>query len=327
MDYLKQLFAKNDTKDIDIFCQKYKHYGSANRDKVLYYIEENSINLGFFAMYRYWLEYLYFADICGYTPVICADDHFTYKEDRPLYGTANSFEYYFVQPSAISPEEAKRSNRVILSDAVHRKMVELVLTGKTSHYKYNSRYLHMMGHIAGKYMTFNHMTKEYIEDSLKKLDFGKGKILGIHVRGTDYRAKFNNHPVYVTEEDCFAAIDGLVRKGAYDRLFLATDDIRILESFIKKYGKQLLFYEDVERSNKNKSVAFSSNSREHHKYLLGLEVIRDMYTLSLCSGLIAGISQVAICAQINKVSRGERYEYVRIIDKGIYRNGRCFSRK
>lgn len=327
MDYLKQIFEKKDKNDIDIFCQKYKHYGPANREKILYYIEENSTDLGFFAMYRYWLEYLYFADICGYTPVICADDNFPYKEDKPLYGTTNPFEYYFVQPSAISPKEAKHSNKVILSDIVHRNMVELVFTGKTSHYKYNSRYLYMMGHIVGKYMMFNHKTKEYIESSLKKINFENGKILGIHVRGTDYRAKFYNHPVYLTEEDCFVVVDELVKKGAYDRIFLATDDKRILDNFIKKYGKKLCFYEDVERSSQNKSVAFSKNSREHHKYLLGLEVIRDMYTLSLCSGLIAGISQVAICAQINKISRGERYEEVRIIDKGIYRNSHFFSRK
>lgn len=51
-----------------------------------------------------------------------------------------------------------------------------------------------------------------------------------------------------------------------------------------------------------------------------------MYTLSMCTGLIAGISQVAICAQINKLARGEQYKDLKIIDKGINVNNHIFKR-
>lgn len=97
-----------------------------------------------------------------------------------------------------------------------------------------------------------------------------------------------------------------------------------MKSFENKYGEKLCYYKDVERGSTNKSVAFCKNNREQHKYLLGLEVIRDMYTLSKCDSLIAGVSQVPICAQINKISRGEKYEVVKIIDKGINRNSHIF---
>jgi hypothetical protein len=80
------------------------------------------------------------------------------------------------------------------------------------------------------------------------------------------------------------------------------------------------------RSSKNQSVAFEKNERKHNKYKLGLEVIRDMYTLASCDGFIGGISQVAICAQINKVANKESYEDLIVIDKGIYNNSRIFRR-
>lgn len=323
---MKRLNQFLHNEEPDIFRLRQRHYGPANLEKTIYYIEEDNESLGFFAMYRCWLEYLYFADICGYTPVICAGNHFAYREEQAINKTTNPFEYYFLQPAAVSLKEVKISNKVIRADIVHRKMVELIFTGKVCNYKYNKRYLYMMGHIVNKYMKFNDCTENYINESWQTLNFGTERVLGVHIRGTDFRAKYNNHPIYVTEDDCFKEINQLLEKNSYDKIFVATDDKRILNNFIKKYGDKICFYKDVERSSVNKSVAFSYNSRKHHKYLLGLEVIRDMYTLSKCDSLVAGISQVAICAQINKVSRGEKYKDIKIIDKGLYKNSHIFTR-
>jgi len=324
--FLKHLFLKNDIETIDLFQQRQRYFGPFNKDKFLYLIEENNNNLGFFAMYRYWVEYLYFADICGYTPVILAGNGFNYREKDRVCGTKNPFEYYFNQPTSIGVRETKISSRVILSSQVHREMVELIFTGKRSHYQYNQRYLSIMGHIVKKYIRYNSYTQNYIDEGLKKLEIRNKRVLGVHIRGTDFRRKYDNHPVYVNEEDCFMHIDRIMGSSNYDHIFIATDDQRILSKFIRKYGKQLYFYEDTERSNTNQSVAFSSSNRNNHKYLLGLEVIRDMHTLSLCDGLVAGISQVAVCAQINKLSRGEKYQDIKIIDKGLYRNSHIFTR-
>lgn len=327
MEFLKCLCFKNSEMDLELFKQKQIHYGSLNRDKILYYIDEKNKNAGFFAMYRYWMEYIYFADICGYTPVIAVGNDFLYKEEETVLETDNPFEYYFIQPVRISLREAKSSSRVVQADTIHRKMVELVLTGKTNHYKYNKNYLYLMARIVKKYIQFNNHTQEYIDKGIKTLKIDKEKTLGVHIRGTDYRARYNNHPVYITEEDCFLSIDAVLENGKYSRLFVATDDSRILAKFINKYRNIICFYDDVTRSDKNKSVAFIEGERKNHKYLLGLEVIRDMYTLSRCNGLIAGISQVAICAQINKLARGEKYDYLKIIDKGFNNNGRKFGFK
>ena len=327
MKNLQQLIQQKKMGNTDLFQINTKHYGSANHDKTLYCIYETGRNLGFFAMYRHWLEYLYFADICGYTPIICAGKDFVYREENVVAGTHNAFEYFFEQPSEVKVREVKHSNKVIFSNPVHREMVELIYTGKMNHYSYTAKYLQAMSEIVRKYLLFNNHTLSYIEQSIKKIGVKVEKVLGVHVRGTDFRGKYDNHPVFVTEKEYFDEIDRIYEKNGYSKIFVATDDQRTLDKFINQYGEKICYYHDVVRGSSNSSIAFSESSRKNHKYYLGLEVIRDMYTLSMCEGIIAGISQVAICAQINKLARYEAYEDIKIIDKGIYHNHRAFCRK
>lgn len=320
----KNLMCRKEKDQIDFFQLQRKHYGFSNADKILYYINETDCTLGFFAMYRCWLEYLYFAHICGFVPVIEVGADFAYAEDKKIAGTKNSFEYYFQQPSSISVQEAMHSRRVVRSDVIHRQMVELVLTGKMFHYDCNLRYMYLMAEVIRDYLKFNCETQDYINTGMKKLGIGKIKMLGVHVRGTDFKKKYDNHPVFVTETDVFRVIDDIFEKKNYEKIFVATDDQLIQKTFERRYGDKLCFYSDVLRSSDMRSVAFHKSDRKNHKYRLGLEVIRDMYTLSQCDGFVAGISQVAVCARINKLARKEKYQDLVIIDKGINRNGRKF---
>lgn len=310
--------------DIEYLKLRPARFGKENRDKTLYYICESNGALGFFAMYRNWLEYLYFADRCGYVPVVDAGSDFAYGEKKPVHGVSNPFEYFFCQPSGIGTKQAKESYRVIRSDILHRNMIELTYTGKWNHYRYTPEYLLAMSNIIKKYVKFNAWTQKYLEKGLRTLWIEENSVLGVHIRGTDFRNGFNNHPVYVTESECFTVIDQIMAEGTYQKIFVATDDARILETFVAKYGEALCYYTDVIRSSRNKSVMLGKDGRKCHKYRLGLEVIRDMYTLAMCGGLVAGISQVAVCAQINKLAMGKKYNDLVIIDKGINRNAKNF---
>ena len=325
--FFNNLKKKQDSGDIEYLKLKPVCCGKENRDKTIYYICENNGALGFFAMYRNWLEYLHFADRCGYVPVVDAGSEFAYGEKNPICGTVNPFEYYFCQPKGIGIEKARASYRVIQSDILHRNMIEVAYTGKWNHYRYTPDYLLAMSKIVKKYIKFNSSTRNYLKTGLRLLQIDKNRTLGVHIRGTDFRNGFNNHPVYVTENECFSEIDKIMAEGKYEKIFLATDDSRILEKFAAKYGETLRYYTDVMRSGRNKSVMQGKSGRSYHKYRLGLEVIRDMYTLAMCGGLVAGISQVAVCAQINKLAMGKKYDDLAIIDKGINRNAKNFLTK
>ena len=69
----------------------------------------------------------------------------------------------------------------------------------------------------------------------------------------------------------------------------------------------------------DETVMKSTSERENHHYKLGLEVLRDMYTLSCCNGIIAGLSNVSIFARIVKLSRGCDFEFMNYLNKGIKR--------
>lgn len=325
--FASTLIKKKSGSIIDNLQLQPKHYGKENKDKIIYYICEDNGNLGFFALYRYWVEYLYFADVCGYCPVISAGKEFAYGEEKRILGTRNPYEYYFCQPSGIGLQQVRSSYKVIYSHISHRQIVEIVYTGKNDNYLYTQRYLQTMADIVKKYVKFNDNTMQFLKDGLDAIDLSNKSVLGVHIRGTDFRMGYNNHPVYVTAEEYFDVIDKYLHSKKYDKIFIATDDSRILDQFIKRYGDLLCYYEDTIRNDKNVSVIFKKEVGKEYRYRAGLEVIRDMYTLASCDGLLAGISQVAICAQINKLAQGGWYNDLEIINKGIYKNGRSFRKR
>ena len=65
---------------------------------------------------------------------------------------------------------------------------------------------------------------------------------------------------------------------------------------------------------------------EEISMLMGYEVLRDMYALAACDGLVAGLSQVVNCARIVKESSGEEYDTLCIINNGINISGKQFTK-
>ena len=103
---------------------------------------------------------------------------------------------------------------------------------------------------------------------------------------------------------------------------MASDDATVIELFKRTFGEDLLFYEDTYRSTDGSAIHYNNEqvNRNLHKYLLGLEIIRDYYTLGYCDGLITGNSNVSICARIVKYSTDKQFDNLVIIDKGINHN-------
>ena len=125
----------------------------------------------------------------------------------------------------------------------------------------------------------------------------------------------------VTVEDFFSAIDEVLGKeGGFDHIFLATDDNTRLEAFKARYGERLSYYEDVHRGEGTRLAILDALDRENTHYLDGLEALRDMYTLAACDGLIAGLSQISISARIRRLADHGPFEYMKILDKGLYRS-------
>ncbi len=54
---------------------------------------------------------------------------------------------------------------------------------------------------------------------------------------------------------------------------------------------------------------FIDDERENHHYLLGLEIIRDVYTLAACTGFVCGMSYVSFVVQILKKAKIKSLKY------------------
>lgn len=327
----KALKHINDTQYVDFYLDMesnprllfFKKNGMLNQDKAIYVITENGNGWGYFAEFRAMLCKLLYADRMGFCPYINWGENFLYSDKKKGIEIKNAFEYFFRQPSALSLEEIENSYMVAYSKSAEAVMIEREFK-RTDSYAGTGDFLKTMGNIYRKYISLNIETEHKLMQEYSEL-LGNKKVLGVHFRGTDYRREFDIHPVFVQIQDEIEAAYRIFEKFGYDKIFLATDEIGAIEEFKKKFGKDnVCCYEDTFRGDTNTSVAFSESQRSFHKYRLGYEVLRDMWTLSKCNGLVSGVSQVSTCARIVKESRNENYDQIEIIDHGVNHNDNKF---
>lgn len=290
-------------------------------DKELYYIKIDSGISGFFAILRAALDYCCYADEQGFLPYIVYGRKVLYSEKTLFLGTNNPFEYYYEQPLTFLADKLVKGMNIVKCRTEHLDKIELKYNLKASSYLVEESYIENMADIYKKYMHLNMMTSKKIEKSIRNVLQGK-LTLGVHIRGTDFYKEFNNHPVPVTVDEYIKAINEEIVNKQYEQVFIATDDIRCLKELKKKIQVPLVYYKNTLRANGNRSVACERNERKNNNYLLGLEVLKDAYTLSECDGFVGCLSQVDIFVQIIKKSRGQEFSSLKIINKGIFINNR-----
>ncbi len=292
-----------------------ERYGEVNLAQNIYLEESGS---GFFADQNRLLALLYFADFYDLVPVVRYHPNYRYAEKHPVNNTDNPFEYYFIQPGGITLTEAMTSKRVLKSQKENTLLAGSLNMDKNG-YMRSEEYINELGRIAAKYIRLNDIVRNDIETNIRKL-LGVGKTLAVHVRGTDFKRNYNGHPITIDTGEYLEQALLIMNRGKYEQVFLATDTCEATWLFREAFGDKLICYQEVTRSDGTETVMNSSSERENHRYLLGLEVLRDMYTLAACSGLIAGLSQVSIAARIQKKSYHEEYEDLVILNKGIAYN-------
>lgn len=303
------------------YLHLYSH-GKEYKGEIVYLIEEMGQGMGFFAELGVVLIKLYFADERGLTPYVQWGNNYLYYEPEGVNGEKNAFLYYFKQVSHVSGIE--KAIHLVKSDIRHYEQVKSLFNAVS--YDVSEEYVDAMSRMLRKYISYNEDTEEYLMKSRKEL-IGNYKTIGVHFRGTDFRKQYNNHPVAIEIEQLLDQVNKIFKQGNYERIFLATDENAAVNRFKETYGDKLRIYEDTFRDDGgNDSIAFSHSTRKNHKYLLGLEVLRDEYTLTYCEGLVCGYSNVTFMARImRKAWVGKKYQDYILIDNGIYHNKNYFK--
>lgn len=287
-------------------------------EKPVCLIEAGGKNDGFFACVRWALDGLYFCDQHGFVPVLKFSEHSLYK-DEIFSEEINPFEYYFEQPTNIGLQSMADHSYIKYSP---RNGLLAENMNKGVSYDVSNEYENSMAQVAGKYLRFNARTLQAIEEYLKDKEVNLKDMLGVHIRGTDYKKNYKNHPAYISPEGYYPYIREALASKKFQGIYLATDDEEILNTFLQEFGEENVVYAKNNMRGSGMSGVHTSN--EGKRYQAGLEVICDMAALSYCAGIISGLSQVSLMARVFKKSRHELYLYDQKINKGINKSGTAF---
>ena len=299
-------------------------YNDNGFSKVYYYIKSGDTISGFFAEYRRLIDALAYADHFGFVPYVVYNKEYLYAENERYLGTDNPFEYYFEQ---VDPEFDEKTNSFMLFEEKHREYIyrDILDRNVTTQYamtdEQQEAYFVRAIDIIQKYIRFNKRTDEYLKSEIQR-KLGDKRTLGVHARGGEWRTiTIKGHPVAITLEEHIRDTKKVFEENHFEQIFLATDEKDAIKAFEQEFGSSVVYFDDVVRGESGEVLAFSSNERPHHKYLMGLEVLRDAETLVHCSGLIAGLSNISQYCQMKKRAIGERYDFLLIENNGIHKDG------
>lgn len=309
----------------------FDNYGRENPNKSFYDIVVGDETKGFCSAIRDTLYYLLYADALGFVPHIRYTDNIPYHEDHPVNGSENVFEYYFRQPSGITTDELMHSAKVFHAESIHLKGAFQLygLTQPVQYYSNDQKAIDICSKMYGKFIRLNDDVEKQLTVDMSNLmsDVSSGKkIVGVHYRGTDFKVGYNGHPIAVAFQRHIDETTNLLKSGNYDYVFLATEDGDVISEFQKVFGESLLLYKDVVRGTGETNAYNVRSERANHHYLLGYEVLRDVYTLAVCDAFVSSMSGVGITAQIVKKAKDENFEEVVMLDAGINKSNKILQK-
>ena len=326
--FVKAFKHINDKEYLEFFINRenlpltleFENRGKSCIGDCIYLIEAEGNGFGFFAEFHLIIQKIIFAECFHLRPYVYWGKNFLYYE-KEIKDTDNAYEYLF---EAIN---ADLRDKIATADLLTKsKMGQAgwVINRYERDYDLSPEYLERAADVYQRYIRLKPQIASKIQDEISKIIKNK-KTLAVHYRGTDFKMNYDNHPVCVTIEQEFEVIKKAMKDEGFEQIFLATDDKTAITAFETEFTGKVVYYQDVVRGDDTTSVAFSKSNRAGHHYLLAYEVLRDMLTLSACEGLIAGVSQVSICARIAKASSGREYSFLHIIDNGKNFNNKKFK--
>lgn len=210
-------------------------FGALNSQRVFYVIRCPQETMGLFGLFNYVVFHLKIAEKKGAEPVV---DWQYYpnsglSEDK-LVGKDNAWEYYFEQPTGITLKEVYQSKNVIMSSG--NGMDSLSETHDSAELLNSNR-------LINKYIRLNKVTADYIDEIYCRLGMGNSRVLGVLCRGTDFtQAKPKGHSVCPSVDETISTIEEKqIEWGAFEKIFLATEDDKIFCKMKEYFGERLIY--------------------------------------------------------------------------------------
>ena len=132
---------------------------------------------------------------------------------------------------------------------------------------------------------YNYFTNPLYLECYNKC-FKADNCLGVHVRGTDHY----QHGALLDLPFYFKKIDEKLNTGDFKKLFLATDEERIVQQFINKYGDFVNINSNITRSSTCQGIHLSNLI---NKEQLAIDVLIDAISLANCEEILITSSNVS----------------------------------
>jgi hypothetical protein len=190
--------------------------------------------------------------------------------DFAITHTNNPWEYFFEQPSIITPDMEFEKVVGLIEDYESEYRDVFMYDAHTRYPK--SRYV--FNDIIKKYIKpLPHITNKINEFADK--NFTNQKILGVHLRGTD-------HPDKLSPQRYIAAIKE--RLSDYDKLFVCSDEQQRVDTCIQEFGDKVITRDSI-RSDSASCLHHRDTTYNYH-YRIGEDVIVEAYLLSKVNFLL-----------------------------------------
>lgn len=292
-------------------CRECKaNFGKNNPDKLFYVVRCPNEMLGLMGLYNYVIEHIMKAEKLSAIPVV---DWKHYPNSSILndceVGKVNAWNFYFEDISGVTLEDVYKSKNVIMDGGEGIPSLAEVK---------DEQKLRQSHDVIEKYIRLNKDTKEYFEEYYETNIKGK-KTLGVLCRGTDFaNAKPKWHSICPTVEQTINVIKEKEQLwGAFDRIFLATEDKTIYQQMKDHYGEKLLYNQSIdidETDTRWLNTIYDDEKYQKVKKLNGRNYLTAVYLLANCEYFISPI--VGGTLGVMRVTNGFKdYEY---IDLGSY---------
>jgi hypothetical protein len=233
-----------------------------------------------------------------------------YSEYKGIKGISNAWEYYFEPCGDYGIKEVYSNPYVICREKYPYKYVPYYSTTNLWHEGFpTKRQISELNYYIERYVKIK---KEHTLTFDKiASDMEISSCVGVHIRGTDMNHTKGHLKPQGVGEVVIRVKKRLLSEGI-KKIFLCTDDEVIKEKFQEALDKELkVITLDAYRSKGGSEGIHlekkSASDRTNHKYMLGVEVLRDAYLLSKCRGLVCGHSNVAYAAM---VFNNNHYDFV-----------------
>lgn len=225
-----------------LWCNNQRVFGDKNEDKIIVVLDYACCNEGLVSIMRWTFAHIMWILKKGYTPVVdlCRKPNQYLNCEKE-----NMWEYFFDPVSEISVSEAYQSYNVI--SAWDNSIV--IGESKINPYQERWKELPFENSKFSQIVKLNEETERYIEEQIPSRQCFELRILGVTMRGTDFRkeAAMKNNKMWradIIDANSFLdACKYYKKKLKCKYVFLATEDAEYLKLFKDCFGEELLFVE------------------------------------------------------------------------------------